>query len=305
MLIQKLTLICASVSIALLTACGGANMSGAISPRKEKTDKSGAKDASAPAIVTGAYLTCNYSPTDATSGNNAVGCSVIDGGSPVIPDATNKLAFYRSVNNGPYLKPNKNNTSSGHQAVFTGPKVEINSSRYLAMMSNQYGMDEFRCDSLPCNSPITMNAKPSFVRLDINSLWRMDNSVNSAINAMPFLFNYIDASAYCDASGQAKIGSNPALNFIRIPTVGATKIESQSLIYADTSNFRKHKLKNGTYREINDGCIIVPLKRNGKNFRADGISKSGPEINTERFDLILSDTPSNRTLVDNFLQDIP
>ena len=278
--------------------------------RKDKKDLSGGKEVSAPAVVTGAYLTCNYSSAGSTNSNqDSVGCSVIDNGSPVEPTKENKLAFYRSFKNGPYIKPSKINATSEPQALFAVPKTETGESRYLATLANDYGIDEFSCNTLPCDTPIKLQAKPSFVKLDAKAIWIMSDPINTAINAMPFLFNYIDTDSYCDTSGSAKIGTNPAINYATGFPIkgGSTRIEAISAIYAERANFRKHKLKDGSYyaQKSSGGCIVVPLRRSGSPFYADGISKSGPYINTDRFDLILPNTTENFSLVQEFLKDIP
>jgi hypothetical protein len=159
MLIQKLTLICASVSIAVLTACGGANMSGAISPRKEKTDKSGAKDASAPAVVTGAYLYCDYSPTDNQGDGKAVGCSVMTAENAKMEASSVEGIDYEAESGGNTYPPSKTNTPIWG-ALWTS-LTKLSSTTFHASVST---FDEqvipLSCTSVPCKSaPVGATSK--------------------------------------------------------------------------------------------------------------------------------------------------
>jgi hypothetical protein len=337
MLIQKLTLICASVSIAVLTACGGANMSGAISPRKEKTDKSGAKDASVPAVVTGAYLTCDYSSKDDSADSQGVGCSAIDqSGNVIQPTATNKLAFYRTFKNGAYLKPDRTKNSSEPQAIFIIPRSQIGESKYKATYANKWGLDEFSCDSLPCRRPMTPNATPSYLALEPSAsspgvtsaaVWSMDQKYTEAVKFFRNLridLNYIDPSLYCQSSGGSdiiRLGRNPGQDYtskvllppgITIPTIGSSQIRSINRMYVPTSYFAKHTLKGGGDKEIGSGCIVLSLKKRLQSrgsvvpdFYVDEMSKTGPRIEDEQFHIILPKTPENEIIAQGFLDSIP
>jgi hypothetical protein len=314
MLIQKLTLICASVTIAVLTACGGANMSGGVSPRKEKTDKSGAKDASAPAVVTGAYLFCDYSPRDNTSEADAVGCSMELNGNKVTPTTQNKLAFYSSKAGGAYKKPDKTNTSSGHQALFLTAKEDFPRTRYLATFANRYGVDEFFCDSVPCTKPVISDPVPTHLLLQVDGIWRADgNIIKFGMDAIKM----IRVADYC-TSGTPRFGQSPAANFA--PIVGAVgaiggglnTLERLGQLYAKTDEFRHYQVRENSllaplkdYAE-GEGCIVVPLQKPKliKEFFADGMSQSGPKIFDEYFHLILQTSPENISTVKQFIADI-
>jgi hypothetical protein len=155
MRIQKLTLICASVSIAVLTACGGANMSGAISPRKEKTDKSGAKDASAPAVVTGAYLYCDYSPTDNQGDGKAVGCSVMTAENVRMESSSVEGIDYEAESGGKTYPPSKTNTPIWG-ALWTS-LTKLSSTTFHASVSTfDKQVVPLSCTAVPCRSaPVT------------------------------------------------------------------------------------------------------------------------------------------------------
>ena len=336
MLIQKLTLICASVTIAVLTACGGASMSGAIGPRKEKTDKSGAKDASAPAVVTGAYLTCDYSSKDDSGESQGVGCSAKDpSGNVIQPTASNKLAFYRTFKNGAYLKPDRTKNSSEPQAVFMVPRSQIGDSKYKATYANNWGLDEFSCESLPCRQPLKANSTPSYVALDLSTsslgaapaaVWSMDQKYTNAVKFVKTFkidMNYIDPSLYCQSSGSTspmRLGRNPGQDYfakvvlpgITLPTIGDSQIRPINRMYAPTSYFAKHILRDGSDRAIGGGCIVLSLKKRLQSrgsvvpdFYVDEMSKTGPRIEDEQFHIILPKTPENEIIAQGFLDSIP
>jgi len=316
----QLTTICAITLLGLMTGCGGAGMSGAAgTSRKEKQDDSGRTDASTPAVVTGAYLTCNDSPEDSQGNNDAVGCSMIANGATVTPTPANKLAFYRSKDGGPYQKPDKSNTASGHQALFYKAKTETAKTRYIATYANQWGVDEISCNNLPCNQAVKIGTTPEFLSIEPQATtqfgaWSMDSGYISTVNTLKKMgidLNFIEPDSYCDRSG-IFFGSNPGKKYIQIKTSmsmpwGATTIESSSRFYAQVSNFSKKKLKDGSFYKENSYCIVVSLKTtNGSpDFYADEISQSGAKIRTDQFHLVLTNTSENLGIIKSFLNAIP
>jgi hypothetical protein len=302
MLKQSLSLLFALGAFGLLSGCGGAAMSGDSGTNKgKKKDDAVAIDAAEPYVVTGAYLTCEQSPSDA-KGGDAVGCSLMDGsGAKITPTAQNKVAFYKSVSRGAYQKPDKTNTASGHQAVFLGTSDEISKTRFIGTFANRYGVDEVYCDSVPCKKAVSSGPKPTYLQLYVDGLWRVDDgAINKAAATT------LNTKNYC-SNGRILFGQSPAANenlFVKIGSmfgVGTTKIETLGQLYAETAKFSRDKLDF----KVGDGCIVLPLKRVGGEFPADGMSRMGATINKQRFRLILHDTPQNRVTVKEFVNDIP
>lgn len=266
----------------------------------KKKDDAVAIDAAEPYVVTGAYLTCDHSPADA-KGGDAVGCSMMDGsGSRITPTSQNKIAFYKSLSRGAYQKPDQTNTASGHQALFLGTSDDISKTRFMATFANRYGVDEVYCDSVPCKKPVSSEPKPTYLQLYVDGLWRVDDGVISDKAA-----TNLNTKNYC-SNGKILFDKSPAANeslFVKMGSmlgVGTTKIEPLGQLYAETTKFSKDKLDF----KVGDGCIVIPLKRVGGVFPADGMSRTGPSINKQRFRLILLDTPQNRVTVKAFVSDL-
>lgn len=295
MLIQKLTLICASVSIAALTACGGANMSGAISPRKEKTDKSGAKDASAPAVVTGAYLYCDYSPRDVDGADkDAIGCSVNDPSGKVMA-LTNSgtFGFFRSVNGGSYTAPSLTNSASGWQAVFKHAKSETARSKYIVSYANGSGFDELVCEGtqLPCNEQITPKTTPMYLSFPVNGIWISDNGIPTSKTLDPS--TPMDPTLFCDSSGTPRDGNavweealkkkSPILGGIITPFTGGTVIENANRFSLSSDAFCAIKKKN-TKSIVTSGnrCHIMVLQIKKDDNRLDHTIKDSKDLPKER-----------------------
>lgn len=304
MLRQSLSFLFALGAFGLMSGCGGTSMSGdsGTSKGKKKKDDAVAIDAAEPYVVTGAYLTCDHSPTDA-KGGDAVGCSMMDGsGSKIAPTAQNKIAFYKSISRGAYQKPDQTNTASGHQALFLGRSDEVSRSRYIATFANRYGIDEVFCDSLPCKKVVSSQPKPTYLQLYVNGLWRVDDGLIS--NGAATILN---TKNYC-SNGSILFGQSPAANenlvvkIVSMMGVNTIKIEPGGQLYAQTSAFSKDRLSF----KVGDGCIVIPLKRRGGPFLFNEMDGAGSTmINTERFRLILLDTPENQTTVREFVNDIP
>jgi hypothetical protein len=290
MRIQKLTLICASVSIAMLAACGGANMSGAISPRKEKTDKSGAKDASAPAVVTGAYLYCDYSPRDVDGPDkDAIGCSVNDPSGKIMA-LTNSgtFQFFRSVNGGSYTAPSLTNSASGWQAVFKHSKSETARSKYIVSYANGSGFDELVCEGaqLPCNEQITPKTTPMYLSSALNGIWISDDGILTDKTLDPS--TAMDPTLFCDSGGtlryskavweEAAKKQSPILGGIVTVFTGGTVIENANRFSLPSDAFCAIKKKN-TKSIVTSGnsCHIMVLK-NKKDNRLDHTLKNSKNL---------------------------
>ena len=302
MLRQSLTLMFALVGFGLLSGCGGAAMSGDSGTNRDKNKKDDAVaiDAAEPYVVTGAYLTCDHSPIDA-KGGDAVGCSMMDGsGAKITPTSQNKIAFFKSISRGPYQKPDETNTASGHQALFLGTRDEISKTRYIATFANGYGVDEVYCDSVPCKKQVSSGPKPTYLQLYVDGLWRIDDGIISDKAATT-----LNTKNYC-SNGRILFGQSPAANesiFVKMGSmigIGTTKIEALGQLYAETAKFSRDRLDF----KVGDGCIVLPLKRVGGVFPADGMSRAGASINKQRFRLILLDTPQNRVTVKAFVNDL-
>jgi hypothetical protein len=224
MLIQKLTLICASVTIAVLTACGGANMSGAIGPRKEKTDKSGAKDASAPAVVTGAYLYCDYSPTDNQGDGKAVGCSVMTAENVRMEASSVEGIDYEAESGGKTYPPSKTNTPIWG-AVWTG-LTNLSSTTFHASVSTfDKQVVPLSCTAVPCKSaPFNITSKtppgksPKAKISVLTGIWRgngnnwyLTSEGNPANLTLKTTRNPAEPDDLCDSSGQV-VSKNTAQN---------------------------------------------------------------------------------------------
>lgn len=332
MLIKYLTLICASLIVTILASCGGANMSGFISPRKEKTDKSGAREVSEPAVVTGSYLTCDYSAKDDTGESQAVGCSMkAPSGNVIQPTAANKLAFYRIVKNDAYIKPDQMTNSSAPQALFRVPRAQLSESKYIATYANKWGMDEFSCDSLPCRQLLTPNVIPTYLALEPSAtssgtasaaFWSMEQRYTDAVRSARIFsldLNFIDPSFYCSSVGSNRgfrEGRDPGQDYfativlpgIPLPTFGKRSITAIDRMYAPLSHFSKHLLKDGSPKAVGNGCIVLSLRKRSNsvpNFYVDEMSKTGPKIEDEQFQIILPDTPANNIIAGGFLGSIP
>jgi hypothetical protein len=290
MLIQKLTLICAFVSIAVLTACGGANMSGAISPRKEKTDKSGAKEASAPAVVTGAYLYCDYSPRDVDGPDkDAIGCSVNDPSGKIMA-LTNSgtFRFFRSVNGGSYTAPSLSNSASGWQAVFKHAKSETARSKFIVSHPNGSGFDELVCEGtqLPCNEQIIPKITPMYLSSPINGIWISDDGTPTNKTLDPA--TEMDPTLFCDSGGDIRDGNavweeaakkqSPILGGIITMFTGGTVIENANRFSLPSDAFCAIKKKK-TKSIVTSGnsCHILVLK-NKKDNRLDHTLKNSKNL---------------------------
>ncbi len=311
MLRQSLTLMFALGSFGLLTGCGGTSMSGDSGTSKgKKKDDAVAIDAADPYVVTGAYLTCDHSPTDA-KGSDAVGCSMMDGsGTKMSPTPQNKLAFFSSMAGGAYKKPDQVNSGSGHQAVFLGSKDEISKSRFLATLANRYGIEEVACDTVPCKKPVNSGPKPTYIQLYVDGIWRVDGGFLSGATSF---FNVVAPRSYCSQSKTPPVlfGTKPPANFMANTVMGwilqmfdINPIESLGQLYAKREEFKKYKLGNGRYFETGEGCIVVPLKKTIGEFFADGMAQSGPKIRDPLFHLIIVDNPANQGFVREFIADI-
>lgn len=298
---------------ALFTSCGGSTMSAGgnnFIKKRERKDASADKDADAkdPKVVTGAYLSCDISSKDADkSGNDAVGCSMHNSsGQKIQPNAENKLAFYRRVDGSPYQKPTLTNTASGHQAVFAVSRSETQKSKYIATYANRYGIDEVVCETIPCRSTVKLGQVPSYLQLAADAVWRLDDGV---VGPAADFFGFIDTGNYC-RNGSIMMGKSPAANasgFIDLLNRiggGLTSIEPLGQLYAEVTRFKRNALNSGKFYEVGDGCIVIPLKRTGASFHADGMTRQGRKIDTSFFHLILKDTDSNRETVRDFVDDI-
>lgn len=213
MLIKNLTLICASLIVTILASCGGANMNGFISPRKEKTDKSGGREVSEPAVVTGSYLTCDYSPRDVDdAGQDAIGCRVSRADDKNMALTTSSdFQFYRSFNGGSYTKPSLTNSASGWQAVFKHPKSQTSKSKFIVSYANGAGTDEMVCEGarLPCKTQITPQTKPMHLSLTTQGFWAPVNPLISDFLRDPACPN--NPRVYCK-NGQIIQDSSPKVD---------------------------------------------------------------------------------------------
>lgn len=286
---RNMTLIYASLSFALLVSCGGANMSGAISPRKEKTDTSGRKDAPSPSVVTGAYLTCDYSPTDDQADSKAVGCSVMSAENVrIAPESVDSLNFEATSSAVRSFAPSKINTSLWG-AVWDS-LTNLSSTTFHADISVAGESIPLSCSGVPCKSPphtptvtkpVTKTPSPRITGLKgiwpgNNSKWYTTgyNSVGMQVAAQP-----APPDDYCDNGGNV-VGEREAESRMRefikykvnpifqvLTEISSVNVDSAPELRNATSDAMPAcvKLFGGQKVRTGSSCAVAIVERRGSN----------------------------------------
>lgn len=304
---------------ALFTSCGGSTMSAGgnnlIKKRERKEGASGSNDdAKDPKVVTGAYLSCEPSPKDAGgSGSDAVGCSMRSAsGGKIQANSENKIKYYKSLNSGPYTAPSKQNTASGHTALFDLPKSEIPNTRFIVTYKNKSGMDELVCDgaNLPCRKTANMEQSPMYLTMPVAGLFPVDN--NKLTTHFTKAWDALESDYFC-SGGNPKIGSEPTKNGMgdKIPIFGGivanaidlfgggySRVRALPAFSMSAKEFCALKKPTGGYSTYGDGCYLALMRKLGKSASLDHMNARTSEIKNDLFVVIMNDT----TLTDEALE---
>ncbi len=269
-------------------------MSGAISPRKEKTDKSGAKDASAPAVVTGAYLTCDYSPTDNEDDGKAVGCSVMTAANVRMDPSSVESIDYEAESSGRTLPPSKTNTPIWG-AVWTG-LTNLSSTTFQASISTfDKQVVPLSCTAVPCQSapfnitPTTPGKSPKAKINGLTGIWRgngnnwyLTSEGNPVGLTLKTTRNPAEPDDLCDSSGQV-VNKNTAQNRMKSfalsnamnPLTGLATSMISTWLGADFDNSR-------SLTSIDAPACVKPiggdLVRSGRNCAVAILRLSGTNV---------------------------
>jgi hypothetical protein len=258
--------------------------------RKDKKDLSGGKEVSAPSVVTGAYLTCDYSPTDDQSDPKEVGCSVMSAENVRIdPAMVDSLNFEATSSAGRSFAPSKINTSLWG-AVWDS-LTNLSSTTFHSDISLAGESIPLSCLGVPCKSPpykpsVTkpVNNNPTTKKITgLKGIWPGKNSkwyttgVNSA--GLNVADQPAPADDYCDNSGNV-VTENEAetrmRNFIKnhvhtvyqfLTEITSVNVDDSPSTRSATSDsmpscvqlFNSQKVRRGM------NCSVAIVKRAGSN----------------------------------------
>jgi hypothetical protein len=155
MKLRLLSFICTVTAAAIVVSCGGGAMSGGADSKKDKktsgAESASDEDATDPAIIAGAYLTCDYT----SQAKSEVGCAVQNKGTNIIPAASERIDYVTRIS-GRESAP-KNPSKNGDQVVLTASDgvnpSTISRTKFLArLIRSGMNVKEWSCDgaNLPC-----------------------------------------------------------------------------------------------------------------------------------------------------------
>ena len=285
--IQKLTLICASLGVAVLASCGGANMSGATSPRKDKTDTSGGKRASTPAVVTGAYLTCDYSPADNQGDGKAVGCSVMTAENVRMESASVESIDYKAESSGQTFPPSKTNTPIWG-AVWASLTNLSSTTFHASIATSDKPAIPLSCTGVPCRSaPVNTTSlapgkSPSKTTVTgITGIWPGKNTNwyttgynNAGVkianqSAGPDEYCYTDGKVVSESEAESrmiKFVDNHVYTLYKIPTqLSSIDVDSATSLRSATSDPMPSCVKILSSQRVRKGshCSVAIVQRLG------------------------------------------
>jgi hypothetical protein len=265
MLRQSLTLLFALGAFGLLSGCGGAAMSGDSGTNKgKKKDDAVAIDAAEPYVVTGAYLACDYSPSDDAKGSKAIGCSILDdAGKRVAPSAAHELSFEAKTAGMSGTKPDLENTTNW-SAVWQNiqkPAGTIFSGKILDRQSKAV-VESFECE-FPCKPTkaaskftLAFNAYDSGKYLETGR-WKPDDMCDQ--NGNPISSKQLADKACASFNSFQSFGQCFTRSFQKSAVVKEIPLRSK---VAQTGGFCIYK-RSGELVSRGTACSVIVFKPQG------------------------------------------